>query len=97
MKTLLITYLELSLALGKIMKPLWSLEKVQRRLASWKGRLLSLRGRIIVNNAALSTIPTYFLSYFLLPRWVERKIDSLRRNFLWKGTNNKGKGFSLVN
>jgi len=98
-KTLPITYLGLPMALGKITKPSWGtlIEKMQKRLASWNGKLLSLGGRITMINAALSAIPTYFMSYFLLPRWVKRKIDCLRRNFLWKETPNDGKGFSLVN
>ena len=48
-------------------------------------------------NVVLSAIPTYFLSFFSPPRWVEREIDSLRRKFLWKGTGLEGKGYSLVN
>ena len=48
-------------------------------------------------NAVLSAIPTYFLSFFSILKWVEREIDSLRRKFLWKGANTERKSFSVVN
>ena len=49
-----------------------------------------------MTNAILSTILTYFLSFFSLPRWVGRKIDSLR-SCLWGGTQKERKAFCLVN
>ena len=53
-------YREISKPLGV---PL--INKVQRRLADWKGKLLSLGGRITIINAVLYAAPTYFLSFFL--------------------------------
>ena len=94
-----ITYLGLSLTLRSLNKPKWIplIENVQKRLAGSKGRLLSLGGRVTMINAVLSTIPTYFLSFFLFPIWVKRKIDSLRRKFLWNGVHREAKGFCLIN
>ena len=48
-------------------------------------------------NAVLTALPTSFLSFFALPRWVERKIDTLRRKFLQGGTQKDGMVFCLVN
>ena len=97
-QSLPITYLGLSLTMGRPKKIKWLLfiEKVRKRLAGWKGRMLS-GGRITLINAVFSAIPIYFLSFFPLPTWVEREIDSKRRNFLWHGVHREGKGFCLVN
>ena len=48
-------------------------------------------------SVILSTIPTYYLSFFSLPTLVEREIDSFRRRFMWNGTHNEGKPFCLLN
>jgi len=37
-------------------------------------------------NAVLTALSTYFLSFFVLPHWVEMEIYSLRRRFLWGST-----------
>jgi len=94
-----ITYLGSPLFIGSLNKQFWRplVNKNQKRLAGWKGRMLSLEGRIIMINAALTALSTYSLSFFALPRWVEMEIDSLMRKFLWGGTQKNGKAFCLVN
>ena len=67
------------------------IERIQKRLTGWRGKLLSLRVRITIINVVFSSIPTYFLSFFPLSRWVERKIDSIRRKVLWGGTQKEEK------
>ena len=39
------------------------IDKIAKRLPKWKGKFLSLGGRLILINAVLSSIPIYFLSY----------------------------------
>ena len=73
------------------------IEKVQKRLAGWKGMLLSLGSGLTMINAVLSAFTTYSLSFFPPPRWMERDIDSLMRKFLWNGVHGERKGFSLAN
>lgn len=41
-----------------------------------------LGGRLILLNAVLSTLPTYYMSYFILPWWAWQKIDRIRRRVL---------------
>nr|CAD1820473.1 unnamed protein product [Ananas comosus var. bracteatus] len=55
------------------------LERVDNRLAGWKGSLLSRGGRLVLLNSVLTSIPTYFCSAFLLPVWVSKAIDKIRR------------------
>lgn len=59
------------------------LEKLQRKLASWQHKYLSFGGRICLLKSLLSSIPSFYLSFFKAPRKVINKIISLQRNFLW--------------
>jgi hypothetical protein len=45
-------------------------EKVLKRLDGWKGGSLSYGGKLILINACLSSIPTYAMSMYLLPKIV---------------------------
>ena len=65
------------------MQPL--IEKVAARLPGWKGRLLNKAGRLRLVNAVLTSIPVHFLSVFALKKWALKRIDRVRRSFLWKG------------
>jgi len=59
------------------------IEKVQARLSRWKGRSLSMAGRICLIRSVLSSIPLFFMSLFKLPSGVAGKLVKLQRNFLW--------------
>lgn len=61
------------------------IEKIDNRLAGWKGSTLSKGGHLILLNSILSSIPTYFCLAFLLPAWVTVVIDKVRRGFFWRG------------
>jgi hypothetical protein len=90
----------LGLPLGALFKSLsiWNgvIEKVERRLASWKKLYLSKGGRVTLIHSTLSSIPTYFLSLFLIPVSVAKKLERLQREFLWSGLGDETK-FHLVN
>ena len=58
-------------------------EKVQSKLARWKGRCLSIAGRIYLIKSVLSSIPLLFMSLFKLPSLVVDKLVQIQRNFLW--------------
>jgi hypothetical protein len=42
-------------------------------------------------------MPTYHLTVFPLAAWARKKIDKIRRSFLWKGEENANRGHCLVN
>lgn len=71
------------------------IEKMQNRLVSWKNRLLNKTGRLTLANSVLSSIPSYFMQINWLPQSICDNIDQTTRNFIWRGTNNKG--IHLVN
>jgi mannosylglycoprotein endo-beta-mannosidase len=72
------------------------IDKMGGKLAAWKGRLLNKAGRLRLVNSVLSSLPTYFLKVFKLPKWAAKKMDKLRRSFLWKGVAEVNGGHCLV-
>jgi hypothetical protein len=63
------------------------IDKINKRLAGWKGRLLSKAGRETLVKAVLSAQPIYHLTVFPAQKWLLKRIDKLRRSFLWKGNS----------
>ena len=49
------------------------IDKVGGKLASWKGNLLNRAGRLRLINSVLSSLPTFFLTVFKLPKWAIKK------------------------
>ena len=92
------TYLGLPLHVRQLkrvdVQPL--IDKVGAKLTAWKGRLLNKAGRLKLVNSVLSSVPTYYLTVFELQKWAIKKIDKLRRNFLWKGMPVANGGHCLV-
>ena len=76
-----ITYLGMPLTINRPKRcdfmPL--VEKIEKRLEGWQGKLLSRGGRLILQNSILASIPIYMMTCFVLPKWVTRRIDSVRR------------------
>ena len=60
-------------------------DKMRKRLDPWKGRNLSLGGRLILTNSCLSSLPMYTIGFYLLPKMVHAEMDQIRGNFFWQG------------
>lgn len=58
------------------------IEKLERRLQGWKGKLILRGGRTQLVKSLLSSIPVYFMNCFILPKWVILRINKVRRIFL---------------
>jgi hypothetical protein len=71
-------------------------DRVAARLPGWKGRLLSKTGRLTLVNPLLSSIVIYHMSVFQLSKWAIRRIDKIRRNFLWRGSEEARGGHCMV-
>jgi hypothetical protein len=52
-------------------------EKIEKRLATWKKIYLSKGGRLTLIKSTLSSIPIYFLYLFSLPTGIARKVERL--------------------
>ena len=66
-------------------------------MPKWKGRWLNKAGRLTLVTSVLSSMPTYHPTVFPLAAWARKKIDKIRRSFLWKGEDNANGGHCLVN
>jgi hypothetical protein len=72
------------------------IDKMANRLPLWKGRFLNKAGRLKLINSVLSSLPIYFLTVFPIKKWAFKKMDKIRRSFLWKGTDSCSGGHCLV-
>jgi hypothetical protein len=66
------------------------LDKLNSRLASWKNKLLNKPGRVTLAKSVLYSIPTYYMQISWLPSSICYQMDQITRNFIWKGSSNKG-------
>ncbi|WMV18960.1 hypothetical protein MTR67_012345 [Solanum verrucosum] len=48
-------------------------------------------GRLTLVNSVLDALPSYLMSIFPIPAKVTKRLDAIRRNFLWKGSEDKKK------
>jgi hypothetical protein len=81
-----IHYWRLTLAEWKLVE-----ERLQKHISSWKGKLLSLEGRLVLINSVLSNMVLHMISFFLLPKGVLQKLDYYRSRFFWQGDSEKKK------
>lgn len=73
------------------------IDKIAAKLAGWKGKLLNKMGRLTLINSVLTSITTFYLTMFAPSKWIIKRIDKLRRNFLWKGEEEASGGHCAVN
>jgi hypothetical protein len=86
-------YLGIPMSTQKLLNKDWSIieERIQKKLSSWKGKLLSSGGRLVLINSILSSLPMYMLSFFRIPKGVLEKIDYYRSRFFWQCDEHKKK------
>ena len=82
--SLLMKYLEIPLGTSFKIASIWNpvLEKMKKKLFGWKRLYLSKGGRLMLIKSTLSSLPTYFLSLFTIPKFVAVRLESIQRNFL---------------
>lgn len=86
----------LGLPLGakrKKKKSIWQgvIDRCNGKLTPWKKQYLSMGGKLTLINSVLDGIPTYTMSLFRMPASIEKKLDSIRKQFLWDGNSDKKK------
>ena len=62
------------------------IEKCEKKLTRWKSQYISFGGRVTLINSVVDALPTYMMSIFPIPNGVIQRLDKIRRDFLWKGT-----------
>lgn len=60
------------------------IDKVAARLPKWRGKLMNTAARLALVNFVLSAIPIYMLTVLQIGKWAIKRIDKIRRDFLWK-------------
>jgi hypothetical protein len=83
--TLPMKYLRIPLHFDKLrredMQPL--LDKLIKRMARWRGRLLAYSSRLVLIKSCLLSIPNYLLSVLKFPKWAIKLLESQMANCLW--------------
>lgn len=79
--TLPTKYLGMPLGSKNKAKVIWNgvLDRCDKKLTRWKSQYLSMGGRLLLINTVMDALPTYMLSLFPIPRSVEKRLNSLRR------------------
>jgi hypothetical protein len=62
-------------------------KKVEKRIANWSHRWLSLGGRYTLIKVVLESIPVYWLSVEKIPKGTLNNIRRRVFSFLWTGKN----------
>ena len=71
-------------------------EKVEKKLNSWKLKILAKAGKLVLIKMYLNSLPLYYMSLFKMPNAVINKINSLQKQFFWGSLDGKNK-MALVN
>ena len=59
------------------------IDKIKSRLSSWKGRMLSVAGRICLIKSVITALPQFYFSFFKAPKAVCNQIGKIQAKFLW--------------
>ena len=65
--------------------------RFEKKLSCWKGKMLSVGGRLVLINSVLSNLAIFMFSFFEVPREVLKKLDSYRSRFFWQKDGQKKK------
>jgi hypothetical protein len=86
------TYLGVPLHFSKLRKEdLQPIDKIIKRIAGWMGKLLSYRGRLVLLQACIASIPMYLLSFLKFPKWSIIVINSQMTHFFWNNIGDSHK------
>src|SRR5512141_1681720 len=76
-------YLGIPMHFRKLSNKDWKLieERIEKKFSSWKGKHLSVGGRLVLINSVLSSLVMLMISFFEIPKGVLQKIDYYRSRF----------------
>jgi hypothetical protein len=77
----------------KLSNNVWKIieQRIEKKLSSWKGKHLSVGGRLVLVNFVLTSLVMFMLSFFEVLRGVLEKIDYYRSRFYWQSDQHKKK------
>ncbi|WVZ48782.1 hypothetical protein U9M48_000191 [Paspalum notatum var. saurae] len=87
-------YLGIPMHYRKLSNKDWALVEdrfEKKKLSGWKGKLLSIGGRLVLINFVLSSLPMFMLFFFKVPKGVLQKMDYCRSKFYWQNDQHRKK------
>ena len=66
-------------------------EKVRKKLASWKTTTLCRASRLVLVRSTLNTIPNYYMQAYAFPTSIHEDLDRICNNFLWGSSGGKNR------
>ncbi|KAM6593181.1 hypothetical protein CsatA_000884 [Cannabis sativa] len=67
-------------------------DKMEKRILSWEGRLLSKAGKEVLVKTVAQALPSYAMSVFLLPVDTCNKLEGMMAKFWWRSDSSKSHG-----
>nr|GFB84615.1 RNA-directed DNA polymerase, eukaryota [Tanacetum cinerariifolium] len=61
------------------------INKFSSKISSWKAGLLSVGGRLSLIKLVVGNLPIYYMSIYMMPVSVRKKLESIRNNFFIGG------------
>jgi hypothetical protein len=65
-------------------------DRFERILASWEGKLLSDRDRLVLISLALTNLSMFMLSFFEIPIEAQKRLDFYRSRLFWQSDGRDG-------
>jgi hypothetical protein len=59
-------------------------DRIEKKNTCWKGNISSIGSRLILLEASLSSITSYMMSFFTMPKGVLKRCDFFRARMLWQ-------------
>nr|GFA90871.1 reverse transcriptase domain, reverse transcriptase zinc-binding domain protein [Tanacetum cinerariifolium] len=59
------------------------IDKFNKKLSSWKAKLLSIGGRLTLLKSVMGSLAIYYMSIYKVPVTVLKMLESLRARFFW--------------
>jgi hypothetical protein len=56
-------------------------DRIEKKLSSWKGKYLSVGGRLVLINSVLSSLPMFMLLFFDVPKGMLEIFDYFQSKF----------------
>ncbi|GJW07652.1 RNA-directed DNA polymerase, eukaryota, reverse transcriptase zinc-binding domain protein [Tanacetum coccineum] len=57
------------------------IQKFSSKLSLWKARLLSVGGHLSLIMSVLGSLPTYYMSIYMMPATIQKKLEAMRNKF----------------
>lgn len=79
------TYLGLPIGGNSSRLSFWNpiIQRMEKKLSTWRGKLMSMGGRLTLIKSSLSNLPLYYMSLFPVPQSIINRITRIQRQFLW--------------